>query len=171
MSARPLHARSFAAMLLLALLLLLAAAAAARTPPDLLERNKALVRRVYEEGLNRGVFEVPYRPDFVGHGGAATFTHEQGISEARGWRAAFPDLHMHVDLILAEADLVSVRWTARGTNSGSGNGLPATGKSAQVTGTTIFRIQDGEIAEEWTSGDSLGLMKQLGLLPPPAPAN
>jgi steroid delta-isomerase-like uncharacterized protein len=170
MTARPLHARSFAAALLFALLLP-TATVVGRTPPDLLERNKALVRRVYEEGLNRGVFEVPYRADFVGHGGAATFTHEQGMAEARGWRDAFPDLRMHVDLILAEADLVSVRWTASGTNSGSGNGLPATGKSARVTGTTIFRIDDGEIAEEWTSGDSLGLMKQLGLLPPPAPAN
>jgi steroid delta-isomerase-like uncharacterized protein len=142
---------------------------AAPSAPEL-ARNKAVARRVYTEGLSRGVFDVPYTADFVGHGGAATFTHEQGLAEARGWRAAFPDLVVSVDLILAEADLVSVRWTARGTNSGAGNGIPATGRRVEVSGTTIFRFEDGAIAEEWTAGDSLGLMRQLGLLPAPASA-
>lgn len=135
-----------------------------------LERNKAVVRRVYEEGLSQGVFEVPYTQDFVGHGGNALFRHADGIAEAMGWRLAFPDLKVDVDLILAEGDLVSVRWTARGTNTGAGNGIPATGKQVKVSGTTVFRMADGAIAEEWTSGDSLGLLKQLGLFPAPMPA-
>ena len=134
-----------------------------------LERNKAVARRVYEEGLSQGVFEVPYTQDFVGHGGNATFTHADGMAEAMGWRLAFPDLKVDVDLILAEGDLVSVRWTARGTNTGAGNGIPATGKQVKVSGTTVFRMVDGAIAEEWTSGDSLGLLKQLGLFPAPVP--
>src|SRR5687768_12920898 len=90
------------------------------------ERNKAVARRVFEEGLSRGIFEVPYTKDFVGHSGKSTFTHEQGMAEARGWRTAFPDLDVGVDLILAERDLVAVRWTATGTNTGTGNGIPAT---------------------------------------------
>lgn len=134
-----------------------------------LERNKAVARRVYEQGLSQGVFEVPYTQDFVGHGGNATFTHADGMAEAMGWRLAFPDLKVDVDLILAEGDLVSVRWTARGTNTGAGNGIPATGKQVKVSGTTVFRMVDGAIAEEWTSGDSLGLLKQLGLFPAPVP--
>ena len=125
--------------------------------------NKAVAKRVYEEGLSRGVFEVPYTDDFVGHGGAMTFTHEDGLKEAKGWRSAFPDLNVSVDLIVAEGDFVAVRWTARGTNTGAGNGIPATGKKVQVSGTTIFRFAGGKIAEEWTSGDALGLLKQLGL--------
>jgi predicted ester cyclase len=130
-----------------------------------LVRNKATARRVYEEGLSQGRFEVPYAKNFAGHGGAATFSHDQGIAEARGWRSAFPDLKVVVDLIVAEGDLVSIRWTARGINTGTGNGIPVTGKRVEVSGTTIFRFLDGAIAEEWTSGDALGLMKQLGLLP------
>lgn len=136
-------------------------------PSSDIARNKAAARRVYTEGLNQGIFEVAYTPDFVGHGGATTFTHAQGMAEARGWRTAFPDLKVDVDLIVAENDLVSVRWTARGTNTGSGNGIAATGRAVQVTGTTIFRFEDGAIAEEWTSGDSLGMLKQLGLFPAP----
>ena len=129
-----------------------------------LELNKSITRRVYEEGLNQGRFEVPYSENFVGHGGAATFTHADGMAEARGWRNAFPDLNITVEKQVAERDLVAVHWTARGTNTGTGNGLPATGRAVQITGTTLFRMDDGRIAEEWTCANSLGLMKQLGML-------
>lgn len=135
-----------------------------------LEHNKSLARRVYEEGLNQGLFEVPYSPDFVGHGGARTFTHAEGMAEAKGWREAFPDLNMKIDKLLAEQDLVAVRWTARGTNTGSGNGIPVTGRSVEMAGTTLFRMADGRIAEEWTCANSLGLMRQLGMLPTQAAA-
>ena len=133
-----------------------------------LELHKSITRRVYEEGLNQGRFDVPYSADFVGHGGRRTFTHADGMAEAKGWRKAFPDLKITVDQQVAERDLVAVRWTARGTNTGAGNGIPATGRAVQTTGTTLFRMADGRIAEEWTCADSLGLMRQLGLLAPPA---
>lgn len=133
-----------------------------------LARNKAAARRVYEEGLSQGRFEVPYTRDFIGHGGGTTtFTHEDGIKEARGWRQAFPDLRVSVDRVVAEGDLVTVSWTARGTNSAAGQGLPVTGKSVQTSGITMFRFVDGAIAEEWTAGDALGLLRQLGLMPTP----
>ena len=135
-----------------------------------LELNKSITRRVYEEGLSQGRFEVPYSQDFVGHGGNATFTHADGMAEAKGWREAFPDLDVTVEKQVAERDLVAVHWTARGTNTGTGNGLPATGRPVQITGTTLFRMDDGRIAEEWTCANSLGLMKQLGMLPTTAAA-
>ena len=135
-----------------------------------LELNKSITRRVYEEGLNQGRFEVPYSADFVGHGGRTTFTHADGMAEAKGWREAFPDLKITVDKQVAEHDLVAVRWTASGTNTGTGNGIPATGRAVQITGTTLFRVADGRIAEEWTCADSLALRKQLGLLATPTAA-
>ena len=131
---------------------------------DSLELNKAITRRVYEEGLSQGRFDVPYTTDFVGHGGRNTFTHADGMAEAKGWREAFPDLAITVEKQVAENDLVVVHWTARGSNTGSGNGLPATGRAVEITGTTLFRLDDGRIAEEWTCANSLGLMKQLGLV-------
>ena len=129
-----------------------------------LELNKSITRRVYEEGLNQGRFEVPYSENFVGHGGNATFTHADGMAEAKGWRDAFPDLNITVEKQVAEQDLVAVHWTARGTNTGTGNGIPATGRAVEITGTTLFRMDEGRIAEEWTCANSLGLMKQLGML-------
>lgn len=128
--------------------------------------NKSIARRVFEEGLSQGIYSVPYTPDFIGHAGNSTFTRERGLAEAKGWRQAFPDLKVTVDLILAEDDLVSVRWTARGTNTGTGNGLPATGKALTGRGITIWRIVDGRITEEWSAFDQLSIMQQLGLIPP-----
>lgn len=135
-----------------------------------LELNRSIARRVYEEGLNQGRFEVPYSANFIGHGGRTYFTHADGMAEAKGWREAFPDLEITVDQLVAERDFVAVRWTARGTNTGAGNGIPATGRAVQISGTTLFRMADGKIAEEWTCADSLGLMKQLDLLAKPAAA-
>ena len=70
-----------------------------------------------------------------------------------------------VDHILADGDLVAVHWTARGTNTGTGNGLPATGKRLKVEGMTVFRMANGRILEEWNTIDELGLMRQLGMFP------
>lgn len=141
-----------------------------RVREDSLELNKSTTRRVYEEGLNQGRFDVPYSADFVGHSGRSTFTHADGMTEARGWREAFPDLRITVEKQVAEQDLVAVRWTARGTNTGTGNGIPATGRAVQMSGTTLFRMDEGRIAEEWTCADSLSLMRQLGMLATPATA-
>jgi predicted ester cyclase len=74
---------------------------------------------------------------------------------------------MTVDQMVAEGDLVAVRFSGRGTNTGSGNGLPATGNYAEGSGITIFRMMDEQIADEWSVTDELGLLRQLGLLPAP----
>ena len=66
--------------------------------------------------------------------------------------------------MIADGDLVAVYWIARGTNTGTGNGLPATGKKAEQSGITIWRIVNGKIKEEWSAFDQLSLMHQLGLL-------
>ena len=133
-------------------------------------KNKAVARRVFEEILSQGKFQVAdeiYSKDFVNHG----LTHDASLKEdqdaARGWRQAFPDLKMTVLQEIAEGDLVTVLWTGTGTNTGEGMGLPATGKSGKVRGITIWRIVDGKIVEEWSEFDQLRIMKVLGLLPEP----
>jgi steroid delta-isomerase-like uncharacterized protein len=133
-----------------------------------IEQNKDVARRVMEEMLGQGKFELAeqlYAKDFVNHGLTRDIGFEEDQAAARGWRAAFPDLKTTVDLLTAEGDLVTVMWTARGTNTGSGNGLPATGKSGQVRGITIWRVVDGKITDEWSAFDQLSILKQLGLLP------
>jgi steroid delta-isomerase-like uncharacterized protein len=148
----------------LALLTLVTAASAS----DLTERNKTVARRVFEEIFTQGKLEVVdelYAPDFVNHGLHGDAGLKADREATRGWRAAFPNLEMKAEKLIAEGDLVSVLWTARGTNTGNGKGLPPTGKSIEVHGVTIWRIVDGKIKEEWSAFDELAVMQQLGLLP------
>ncbi len=142
------------------------AAACAATPP--LERNKAVARQVFEDELSQGKWDVAERihaPGFVAHAGKRTESRAEDLESAKGWRSAMPDVNVTVEQMVAEGDLVAVRWIGRGTNTGTGNGLQATGKKLEIEGMTIFRIEDGKIVEEWNSIDELGLYRQLGAIP------
>jgi len=81
-------------------------------------------------------------------------------------RTAFPDLHFTLEDLVAENDKVVARWTARGTHKGPLRGIAPTGKQVTVTGITIFRITGGKVAERWFNEDTLGMMQQLGVIPP-----
>lgn len=143
-----------------------AAPAASCGEPDL-EANKRVARLVFEEVLSRGRIaenEAIYHPDFVAHGLTRDAGRDEDRAASEGWRQAAPDLKMTVLQIVAECDQVAVHWEGTGTNTGSGNGLPATGKSLRVRGMTFFRIAGGQILEEWTAFDQYALLKQLGLL-------
>src|SRR5437667_2572113 len=133
-----------------------------------LERNKAIAKRAFEEILSRGRFELAeqlYAKDFVNHAIHRDATLEEDQAALKGWHQAFPDVVIRPDKLIAEDDLVTVYWIARGTNTGAGNGLPATGKQAELAGITIWRIVDNKIKEEWSAFDQLSMMQQLGLLP------
>jgi predicted ester cyclase len=60
---------------------------------------------------------------------------------------------------------VAVRHAARGTHTGDGLGVPATGKTITGTGMEIFRISGGTIPERWAETDFTGLLQQIEALP------
>ena len=135
---------------------------------SLQEQNKAIAKRTFEEIFSQGRFELAtelYAKDFINHGLHSNASLEEDQAALRGWHAAFPDVVVVPEKLIAENDLVTIYWIARGTNTGTGNGLPATGKKAELAGITIWRIADGKIKEEWSAFDQLSMMKQLGLLP------
>jgi steroid delta-isomerase-like uncharacterized protein len=131
------------------------------------EQNKAIAKRAFEEILSRARYELAeqlYAKDFVNHGIHSNATLQEDQIALKGWHAAFPDVVITPEKLVAEGDLVTIYWIARGTNTGTGNGLPATGKKAELAGITIWRIVDGKIKEEWSAFDQLSMMKQLGLI-------
>jgi predicted ester cyclase len=81
--------------------------------------------------------------------------------------AAFPDLHISIDQLIAEGETVVGRFTLRGTQQGEFNGIPPTHKQIAFTATETFRVQADRIAEQWVSMDTLGMLQQLGVIPPP----
>ena len=135
---------------------------------SLQEQNKAVAKRAFDEILSRGRFELAeklYARDFVNHGIHSNANLEEDQAALKGWHQAFSDIVVSPEKLIAEGDLVTIYWIARGTNTGTGNGLPATGKKAELAGITIWRIVEGKITEEWSAFDQLSMMQQLGLLP------
>jgi steroid delta-isomerase-like uncharacterized protein len=141
------------------------------------EENKAVVRREMEELFNHtgnlDAVEEIIAPDYVSY--EPTSGETQGIEGARQFaatfRQAFPDLQNTIEDMVAEEDKVVVRFRARGTHEGETEAFgPPTGKRIDITGITIKRVSEGQIAEAWTNFDALGMMQQLGLIPEPAQA-
>lgn len=128
-------------------------------------------RRIIEELFGMGNFELAHEliaPDAVGHDSARpepAMGPDGVIESARGYRDAFPDLHLTANQVIADGDYVAVRWTARGTHKGDLFGIAPTGKETTVTGITMDRWADGKLAESWTNWDTLGLLQQLGAVP------
>ena len=82
----------------------------------------------------------------------------------RKHREAFPDWTEEIKHIVAEGNFVSIHYVSRGTNEGSFQGNPATGKPIEINEMSIFRIVDGKIAEQWIIPDLLNLNQQLGFI-------
>ena len=136
------------------------------------EENKNLVRLIYEEILNKKnldaidqvfagdmLFRAPNLPET--RGGEA---HKQLVAAIH---KAFPDISYTVQDVIAEGDKVVTRKTFSGTHKGDFMGVPPTGKKGEIGVIDIFCIANGRIAEHWMEGDNLGLMQQLGIIPPP----
>lgn len=139
------------------------------------EDNKAIVRRLYEEVINKGnlnVADEALTSDYVYRSpGSPEFRGPDGFKQLiTMYRTAFPDLHLDVDDLIAEGDTVVSRWTGRGTHQGELMGIPPTGKQVTVTGVVISRFSGGKAAEEWELIDTLGMLQQLGAIPAPEQA-
>jgi steroid delta-isomerase-like uncharacterized protein len=136
-----------------------------------IETNKATVRRYYEEVHNQGKQDVlkeiavenyvEHNP-FPGHG--------QGLSgfyqRVEMLQNAFT-MNFTIEDMIAEGDKIVVRWVNHNVHQGSFMGIPATGKSAIVSGIDIHLLQNGKLAEHWDVVDTLSLLQQLGVLPQP----
>ncbi len=141
------------------------------------EGNKAIVEQIMDELWNQGrigVIDELYAPDYADR----SASQPPGIPPDRegrkqfvqAFKAAFPGIVGTTEDVIAEGDKVVLRWSAQGTHEGDFMGIPPTGREILLTGTTVYRIAGGKIAEEWTQADMLGLMTQLGVVPEMATA-
>jgi steroid delta-isomerase-like uncharacterized protein len=130
--------------------------------------NREVFRRVIDEGFNRGNFDAwdeCFAEPFV--------EHQHGLPPAladfkrsiAGLRAAFPDLHLTIEEMVAQDDKVWARMTSRGTHRGPFFGLPPTGKSFTIAVFDVCRFENGRIVEHWGVPDRFALLEQLGGLP------
>lgn len=136
--------------------------------------NEALVRQ-YLAAFNdrdRETLLDLLADDAVEHGVHEDISGADAIVEfLDGHFEAFPDYSGTTEATVADGDLVTVRYTARGTHTGEYKGLEPTGHQAEWTGISIYRVEDGEIAEVWVEEDRLGLLEQLELVDRPPHAH
>src|SRR5437762_11591561 len=95
---------------------------------SLQEQNKAVARRAFEESLSQGHYalaEQLYARDFINHGIYHDASLEEDQAALKRWHQAFSDIAIVPEKLSAEGDLVTTYCIARGTNTGTGNGMPA----------------------------------------------
>jgi predicted ester cyclase len=139
------------------------------------EEAKAVIRRWNDEGWSGGNYDLAHEiiaPVMTVHGagGQAVGMGPDGLVDLiRTWRTAFPDGRMEVDDLIVDGDLVGIRNTWHGTHTADFYGIPPTGKTVHVTSIGIDRVKDGQVVEGWGELDMIGMMQQLGAMPPVGP--
>ncbi|HEX4486956.1 MAG TPA: ester cyclase [Terriglobales bacterium] len=130
--------------------------------------NSQIIRRWFDQVWNQqnaAAIDEMSHPHTRGYGQA-----EQGrtidMNEFKGlWQnllKGFPDMHVDIEDVIEQDDKVAARWTATMTHKADFLGIPATYKTAKITGISFQRMKDGKIVEGWDNWDQLGLLVQIG---------
>jgi len=136
-----------------------------------IEENKENARRAIEEVMNKGNLSLADElvdANYIGHApGMPDFKGPEGFRQYMTMmRTAFPDIHLTVEDTVAEGDKVVNRYTGWGTHKGELMGIAPTGKQITIAGMVISRYVGGKQVEAWVSSDLLGMMQQMGVVPP-----
>jgi predicted ester cyclase len=131
------------------------------------QENIGIVRRYIHDVWNKGRLEVAdelFHPRSIDPALPQLPSGPEGVKQAVVmYRSAFPKLYMFVQDVIADEDLVVIRFTLAGTHQGVFMEIPATGRDIEMEGCAIFHFGDGQIIERWHEADLLGLFGQLGL--------
>ena len=124
------------------------------------EQNKDMVRHMVE-AINAGT------EDAVIDGLFAPRAARRVKRLFAEFRSAFPDWREEVVELVAEGGTVAGRFRCSGTHLGEFLGNPPTGKRMEVEEVFFLRAEDGRFVDFWGLEDSMGRMRQLGLIPTP----
>jgi len=123
---------------------------------------------VFAQGRTDVIDEV-LAPDFIDHGTIPP-GFPTGPDCVKAFvavvRNAFPDLTITIDHAIDEGDFVALHITASATMKGEFAGMPPSGKHATWEAVHISRFVNGKVAEHWVVQDQLGMLQQLGFVPP-----
>ncbi len=77
-----------------------------------------------------------------------------------------PDFQATLEDLIVDGDKVAGRFTATGTYQGEMMGVPVNDKEYTNTWIIIYHFKKNRIAEEWWQFDVLGVLQQIGVIPP-----
>jgi len=91
----------------------------------------------------------------------------KGVLEAsKNFRAAIPDLKAKIEELLVVHERAVVRYSFTGHFTGSFKDLKGNGREISFRAVDIYRVQNGQISDNWHLEDNLSLMQQLGVVTP-----
>jgi len=139
------------------------------------EKNKVIVRWTFDTVWNGA--DLDATPDFVAANsvihGDSLVGELPGVEGAATFgmliHTALPDIDFTIEDLVAEDDMVAARMSYAGTNTGPFLMLPAAGVPMTSKSMFICRFSDGKIEEGWIQVDGLGMLTQMGLIPPMGP--
>ena len=117
-------------------------------------------RIVAPDFINREADDDPDRPDRGLRGPAGVIATSRWLSET------FSGLRFDLHEVVAEDERVVVVATITGTHAGTVQGIPPTHKRFQQRQFHLYRMRAGQIVDHLALRDDLGLLRQLGVLPP-----
>jgi steroid delta-isomerase-like uncharacterized protein len=129
------------------------------------------IYQIFDEAFNQGNLDIVDKlltPDHSAHNAFGGVPNgPQGLKCLIAmFRNAFPDLHCTLDDEIKQGDKLAAHWTMSGTHKGSFLGNPPTGRPVEAQGIIFARTENGRIVEDWTLVDEMGILQQLGLVPP-----
>ena len=134
------------------------------------EENRAVVMRYIEEVWNRHDLDAIDRlvsSEYVNHAASTEEYRHGGARRIWEWiLSVFPDHRFDVEDVAADGETVAVRGTMVGTHEGELMGIAPTGKRVAAQQSHWFRVVDGKLMEHRAVRDDLGMLQQLGVMPP-----
>ena len=133
--------------------------------------NKAVINRLFAEVFNQGqvdAIDELVAENVIGHD-ATSDEPKHGRASVKQvaslFRTAFQGAQYPVADLIDEGDKVVARWGLQGIHQAEFMGVTPTQRPVNVTGIIIYRLAEQKIVEYWGNFDTLGLMRQLGVLP------
>ncbi|MFJ3925726.1 ester cyclase [Streptomyces sp. NPDC090022] len=131
--------------------------------------NKHLVNRMFEDVImngNMAALEECVATNYIDHDASkvesTVIGRESLRSDVEGWRGGF-DMTFEPMAQIAEGDFVTTVWKWHGKHTGQFMGAAPTGKTYEMSGTTTFRCENGEITEGWWHYNIGELQRQMGI--------
>jgi len=124
------------------------------------------IAREFWESWGRGDLDATWRQyvadDIVIHPSSGyEFTRQSWLEAEKALHAAFEDIKVTVVDQIEDGDMVATRWAVTARQSGEFFGVPSSGRTAILTGTTFDRVQDGKLAEHWAEVGVPQFLQQL----------
>lgn len=137
------------------------------------EKNIKMYTDTWDGIINKRQIELisadNFSPEIIMHSSPENIVGLENFKAYyQNFLTGFSNIEFTMVDVFGQGDKIVKHWNFKGTHSGDFFGIPATGKSVNIDGTTLVKMKDGKIAEEQDFMDNMAFMQQLGLVSDPA---